>query len=177
MTGVKDSSTSIGRDGLPLQAFEPWYRAEYPRVVRALYLIGRDRELAIDAASEAFARALGRWEQVSTMESPGGWTYTVGLNVLRRSLRRGLLEHLILRRQPPPRPILQESCVELWDALAALPLRERTAAVLYYILDLPQHEVAQVMEVAPGTVAATLHVARQRLRAAIQLEPEENHHA
>ena len=56
VTGVKDSSTSIGRGGIPLQAFEPWYRAEYPRVVRALYLIGRDRELAIDAACRKRSR-------------------------------------------------------------------------------------------------------------------------
>lgn len=173
MTGAEDRSTGTNdsRDFAPL-AFEPWYRDEYPRVVRALFLIGRDRELAVDAASEAFARALERWGRVSTMASPAGWTYTVGLNVLRRYLRRSRLERIFFRRSADPFPEFQEGHAELWDALSTLPFRERTAVVLHYLLDLPQREVAEVMGVAPGTVAAALHSARNRLRVAAGVESE-----
>lgn len=176
MTGATDRSkgTSGAADCAPL-AFEPWYRDEYPRVVRALFLIGRNRELAMDAASEAFARAFERWGRVSTMASPAGWTYIVALNVLRRYLRRSRLERILLRHSAEPYPQFQQGHAELWDALSALPLRERTAVVLHYLLDLPQSEVAEVMGVAPGTVAATLHSARRRL-GATGLESEEEGH-
>jgi len=170
MTGADKGSSTQGSGGLAPRSFEPWYRDEFPRLVRALFLIGRDRELAIDAASEAFARALERWDRVGAMASPTGWTYTVGLNVLRRTLRRRRLEGLLVRRHARPNALSLDSHVELWDALARLPLRERTAVVLHYFLDLPQDKVAGMMGVAPGTVAAALHSARTKLRAVVGLE-------
>jgi Sigma-70 region 2 len=57
-----------------------------------------------DVTAEAFARALERWERVGSMASPGGWTYRVALNVLRRRLRRGALEEHLLRRAPGRQP-------------------------------------------------------------------------
>ena len=53
--------------------------------------------------------------------------------------------------------------VDLRRALLTLTERQRTAVVLFYIADLPTKEIGDVMEIAPGTVAATLHQARQRL--------------
>jgi RNA polymerase sigma-70 factor, ECF subfamily len=159
-------------EGAPKLEFEPWYRAEYPRVVRVLLLIGRDRESALDAASEAFTRALKHWDRVRTMRSPSAWTYTVGLNVLRRQLRRAAAERHLWRKLPKSEQI-DATQLQLWDVLSALPLREREAVVLYYLLDLPQHQVAEVMRVKPGTVAATLYAARNRLRSAIGPDLEE----
>lgn len=52
------------------EGFEVWYRAEHPRLVAVLALDSADVEVARDAASEAFARALERWERVGTMASP-----------------------------------------------------------------------------------------------------------
>lgn len=145
------------------------------RVVRArateaaglpLVLISGDVEVAEDAVGEACARTLARWSRVRTMQSPTGWNYRVAVNVARRRLRRQALEARLLRREPPPRPIpAAEAHPELWAALRALPARQRQAMALRYVADLPEREVAQVMGIAPGTVAATLHAARTRLRA------------
>jgi RNA polymerase sigma factor (sigma-70 family) len=125
---------------------------------------GRDLELARDVTAEAFARALERWDRVGSMSSPGGWTYRVALNVLRRRLRRGALEERLLRRapgrEPPP---LTDQGVGVWEAVASLPPRTRTAVALRYLGGLTEAEVADAMGVAPGTVAATLHAGRQRL--------------
>lgn len=84
--------------------FEVWYRAEHPRLVAVLALESGDVEVARDAASEAFARALERWERVATMASPASWTYKVALNVVRRHKRRLALERLALRRRGPQLP-------------------------------------------------------------------------
>lgn len=124
----------------------------------------RDLELARDVTAEAFARALERWDRVGSMSSPGGWTYRVALNVLRRRLRRGVLEERVLRRapgrEPPP---LTDQAVGVWEAVASLPPRTRTAVALRYLGGLSEAEVADAMGVAPGTVAASLHAGRQRL--------------
>src|SRR5688572_31610499 len=88
--------------------FEEWYRREHPRLVASLLLVAGDLDLAQDAADEAFARALARWDRVSRMESTNGWTYRVALNVFRRRARRDAIERRLLARAgtagvvPPP---------------------------------------------------------------------------
>ena len=139
----------------------------------------RDVELAGDVTAEAFARALERWDRVGSMSSPGGWTYRATLNVLRRRLRRAAVEEHLLRRapgrEPPP---LTDQGLGVWEAVATLPPRTRTAVALRYLGGLTEAEVADAMGVAPGTVAATLHAGRQRLAALLtDTLPEELHRA
>ncbi len=145
--------------------FEAWYRAEYQRLVRLLVRLGSKPQDAVDLACEAFSRALDRWPRVSQMESPTGWVYRVALNLLRRSQRRRTIERRLLARQVPP-PAVEP--VPVWDAVARLPRRQRTAVVLHYLLDLPTREVATLMGIKEGTVAATLHAARTSLATALQ---------
>jgi RNA polymerase sigma-70 factor (ECF subfamily) len=121
--------------------FEPWYRELHPKLVAWLVVAGGDVELARDVAAEAFTRAYSSWARVVALESPDGWVWTVAYNVLRRHFRR--------------------------RALRSLPLRQRTAVALRYVVDLPQAQIAAVMGVAPGTVSATLVAARKRLADAL----------
>jgi RNA polymerase sigma-70 factor (ECF subfamily) len=146
--------------------FQEWYAAQYPTLLRSLILVTGHGDVAVEATCEAFARALERWDRVSAMESPTGWTYRVALNVARHILRRARMEALLLRREQPLPPA-DDDRIDLRDAVAALPRRQRTAIVLHYLADLPQREVAAVMGVSEGTVAATLHAARRRLAAAL----------
>jgi RNA polymerase sigma-70 factor (ECF subfamily) len=59
---------------------------------------------------------------------------------------------------------------ELAAAVATLPERERTAIALRYGADLTEPQIADVMDVAVGTVSATLHHARARLRSALAVD-------
>lgn len=144
--------------------FDEWYRREHPRLSTSLVVITADPVLAGDVADEAFARAYERWERVGRMTSPGGWTYRTALNVLRRHHRRLGLEARLLRRgsvsdhAAPP-----DWSAEVWEALLALPRRERTALALRFVADLPSVEVAAVMGVTAGTVGSMLASARERL--------------
>lgn len=144
--------------------FEKWYRAEHPRVLAALAVVARDPDLAQEVTAEAFARALQHWPRVGEMDSPGGWTYRVALNLLRRRARRAALERRLLPRlAPAPAISVPAYAVEVWQVVTELPPRMRTAVALRYLGALTEAEVAAVMGVAPGTVAATLHEARRRL--------------
>jgi RNA polymerase sigma-70 factor (ECF subfamily) len=57
-----------------------------------------------------------------------------------------------------------EPDVDLERAVARLPQRQRQAVDLYYFVGLDVASTAQTMGCAPGTVQATLHQARARLR-------------
>jgi RNA polymerase sigma-70 factor (ECF subfamily) len=151
----------------PDAEFEGWYVQAYPRVRAAVTLAVGDPDLAEEATAEAFARAVVHWPKVRAAASAQAWVYTVAMNQVRSTLRRRRVERRWLRRQasepvlhvPPP----VEPDDPLWRAVAQLPRRARTAVALRYVADLSEAEVAEVMGVARGTAAATLHQARKRL--------------
>ena len=165
----KQRTTLVVSEKMDMEApieFSEWYAAEYSRLVVLLALSTGSREVGEDAAAEACARAYEKWDRVSRMATPTGWTYTVGLNVARRKMRRAALERALLRRQKavefttsPP------DLSELREAVEDLPDRQRIAVLLRYYADLPESEIAKIMKVSPGTIAKTLHVARGRLEA------------
>jgi RNA polymerase sigma-70 factor (ECF subfamily) len=103
------------------------------------------------------------------MASPGGWTYRVAVNVVRRRGRRRALEARVLRRSTVPLDV-PPPAGEAWALVAELPLRQRTAVVLRYAADLSEAEIARIMGVRRGTVAATLTQARRQLGALLTTE-------
>ncbi|CAN5423518.1 hypothetical protein BH23ACT9_BH23ACT9_38300 [soil metagenome] len=92
----------------------------------------------------------------------------MALNLVRRYKRRLALERLALRRRGPQLPAPSAAVYpELWAAVRALPNRQRRAVGLRYVADLTEPRIAEVMDIAPGTVAATLHAARKALAASL----------
>lgn len=83
--------------------FEAWYRREHPRLVTALTLAAGSRDVAEDVAAEALSRCLDRWDGPRRPVDPSAWTYTVAVNLLRRSWRRRQRDALVaihLARRP-----------------------------------------------------------------------------
>jgi len=142
--------------------FAQWYRGRRRRLVASVLVICGDLELAEEAADEAFARTLRAWDRVSTMRSPDGWTYRVAVNVVRRVERRRAIERRLWRRLPTE-GVVPAPAGEVWDLVRSLPTRQRMAVVLRYVGDLREDDVATVMGVTRGTVAASLAAARRTL--------------
>jgi RNA polymerase sigma factor (sigma-70 family) len=139
------------------------YETERDGMARSLLVISGDAEAARDAVAEAFSRACERWPRVAAMDSPSGWIYRVALNELRRRTRRHDLESRLLRRErlhPVSPPDVDP---ELWDAVAALPRRQREAIVLRYVGDLTERDVASALGISEGAASAALVGARRRL--------------
>lgn len=150
------------------ETFEAWYQRNHPLVLSSLTVIAGSIDVASEATDEAFARACERWERVGEMDSSGGWVYQTGLNVLRRRRRRSHTELRLLGRAQGTRTQMPDGwSVEVLDAVRSLPRRERTAVALRYVADLSTAQIAEAMGIAPGTVASTLHAARQRLAIAL----------
>jgi RNA polymerase sigma-70 factor (ECF subfamily) len=153
--------------------FEVWYQREHPVLLRALWAMSGDLDLAADAVDEAFSRALERWDRVSAMESPGGWVHTTAVNAYRRSLRRRALEdRLLRRRRPPMEPVARDLDLALWTAVADLPRRQREVIVLRYVTDLPVAAIADALGITEGGASASLAKARRRLAEAVDVDAE-----
>jgi DNA-directed RNA polymerase specialized sigma24 family protein len=151
--------------------FEDWYRREHPRLVTLVSVAVGDAEIGRDATDEALTRAFERWDRVSVMASPSGWTYRVALNVARRRARRRAIERSLLGRArtvdvPGPTG-------ELWLLVSVLPERQRQAVLLRHVGQLTEVEIAAVMRVARGTVSATLRSAYRTLGVALQDQDED----
>jgi RNA polymerase sigma-70 factor (ECF subfamily) len=159
----------------PIGGLEQLWRERRTSLIATVAAVGADRDAAVDAVDEAFARALRERERVESMASPSGWILTVALNVLRRSSwrdrRRRALETAAAATSPawiePTDPRY-----ETWRAVAALPDRERTAVALRYLADLTEPQIAEVMGIAVGTVGATLTSARRKLATALGTDPD-----
>lgn len=157
------------------EAFESWYVRAHPRLIAALVAFCGSVEIAADAADEACMRAMVRWDRVSVMDRPEGWVYRVAINHVKRRLRRARMERVLLARHGPAES-LPAPAAEIWDVVGRLPLRQRTAVVLRYVVDMPQAEIADVMGVTRGTVASTLADARRHLGRNLLDESEETSH-
>ena len=146
--------------------FTDWYHEAWPRVVRALVTYTGDRDRGADAAAEAFARALERWSEPNRRpEQPTTWVIVVAFNVAKKQYMRNRRQH------PPEIPKLVEldaPDLDLWNAVRQLPRRQRQAVALRYASDLTERDVAEVMGISQGAVAATLSSARSRLRTLLE---------
>lgn len=155
----------------PSIGFEVWYEDAWPDLTRSLTFAFRgNQDLAADAAAEACTKAYARWEDIGASTNPTGWAYTVGLRAGRRLARRSVLDRRLrgrLSMQPSGAGTANTSWCELADVVGDLPSRQRDVVVLRYVLQMEQHEIADVLGVAPGTVAASLNRARSRLKPAL----------
>jgi RNA polymerase sigma-70 factor (ECF subfamily) len=145
--------------------FEDFYAAEFDRVFDSAFAFSGDRDAATDATQEAFARAFARWRRLRRQEWAGGWVTTTALNVLRRTYRDAARSRVLVDERASHDA---HGRVDLLRALRALPVRQREAAVLFYVADLPLHAVADAMGISDGAVKSHLARAREGLRVSLE---------
>ncbi|MEZ5244832.1 MAG: sigma-70 family RNA polymerase sigma factor [Acidimicrobiales bacterium] len=137
---------------------EALYASERVGLVRLAFLMTGSIETAEDVVQSAWADVLPR---LADADRPGAYLRTAVVNEARSRLRR--------RRRAPRLPLpvsahIDDSAVELWDALRRLPERRRVAVVLRYWGDLSTDEIAEAMGCRPGTVSSLVHRGIDSLR-------------
>ena len=142
--------------------YDGFFRAQFPGVVRAVYLICQDRQTAEDVAQEAFTQLLVNWTKVSAYERPEAWVRRVAIRLAVRASRRDERRR-VLHREIEPTPVKGPGDPDLVDALRRLPPKQRAAIALFYFEDRPVDEVAAILACTPSTVRVHLHKARHRL--------------
>lgn len=145
--------------------FERMFRAEYPRLVALGVAMTGSTEVARDLAQETMARAYAHFDTVAAAGAPSAWLRRVMSNLLIDHHRRRGSERVALDRIAR-RPVAEASMPSesrFHELLAVLPERQRAVVALYYADDLSIEEIAEVLDVAQGTVKALLWKARRRL--------------
>jgi RNA polymerase sigma-70 factor (ECF subfamily) len=117
-----------------------------------------------DVVQEALIRAWQRWSTYDESRgTPVAWLVGILADRCRRHRTRRSPARLVeLVDQGAPPTAVHD--VDLERAIEGLSRRQRLAVDLHYFVGLDVATVADVMGCAPGTVKATLHQARARLR-------------
>jgi RNA polymerase sigma-70 factor (ECF subfamily) len=116
-----------------------------------------------DVVQEALIRAWQRWSTYDdTRGTPVAWLLGILADRCRRHRTRGRTDVVVELVEPAASPSPHD--IDLERAIEGLGRRQRQAVDLHYFVGLDVATVAEVMGCAPGTVKATLHQARARLR-------------
>ncbi len=144
------------------EGFTSFFRSEYPALVRTLFLVVHDLELARDLAQDAFVQLYARWRRISHYDRPDAWVRRVGIRMAVRVSRRERIRprlELELDLATMPKPV----DVDVVRAIARLSGSQRAAVALFYLEDRPVSEVAEVLACSEITAKVHLHRARKRL--------------
>jgi RNA polymerase sigma-70 factor (sigma-E family) len=146
--------------------------------VRLAYLLTGDREMAEDLVQDAFVKAAGRLAHLRNPDAFDAYLRTTIVNLSRSHFRRKRVERLYLERaqgferpenrSSPGRSVEDQD--QLWQALSRLNQRQRAAIVLRFYEDLPEGEVAKILQCAPGTVKSLVSRGLEKLRGEIEGE-------
>ncbi len=156
-------------------AFEQLYRDNERRVFALCLRLSCDAALAEELTQEVFVRA---WRKLSSFRGDSAfssWLYPISVNVAlseRRARRRRDARFVVMedpaQLERPPRAPAPEAGFDLQRALAALPPGARAVFVLHDVEGRTHEEIAELLDVAPGTSKAQLHRARRLLREVLE---------
>lgn len=180
MLGAMTTPPPVRRPDVRLD-LESLYAESLPRVYAFAYRMLGDREAALDATQESFARALPHAESFRGESAPLTWLLSIARNVCLKGLRARPertfddLEAIIGRYAEEPSPLhslverdvyaaeVREGC--LLGLLQCLSFAQRCVFVLHLLNDLPVARVAVVLGRSENAVRVLLSRARSRMRA------------
>jgi RNA polymerase sigma-70 factor (ECF subfamily) len=150
-------------------AFDAFWLADQAAVLAVAAALTGDWATAEDITQDAFSAAYRRWDEI---DNPAGWVRRVVANRAASHWRRRAREGAAFARlaaRPSP-VVLGRENDEFWKTVRALPRRQAQVVTLRYLDDLSISEIAEVLEIAEGTVKATLSHARSALAHVLSLE-------
>jgi RNA polymerase sigma factor (sigma-70 family) len=132
------------------------------RVCRAVLGVGPDAE---DAWSETFLAALRAWPDLPDDVNVEAWLVRVAHRKaidITRARQRHAVPSDELPEQPSKLGLPEEGGSDLWQAVAALPRRQRLAVAYHYFGGLPHRDTADLIG---GTVDAVRRAAADGIKA------------
>ena len=184
---AQPSSAEMDKDAELVEAARRGERAAFsalvvrhrPLAVRLCARVVRDPSLVEDVAQEAVLQAWLSLDKLRRPERFGAWLAGIALHICRRwsgyrADEAWSLEALLggrVIREPVDAELPPQHVAELRDlggrvrqAIAELPVSQRSAVALFYLADLSHAEIAALLGIQTGAVKTRLHKARGRLR-------------
>jgi RNA polymerase sigma-70 factor (ECF subfamily) len=157
------------------RAIDLAYREHATEVYRVAFGVLRDRDEALDATHDAFARAWERWDQYDSQRPLRAWLHGIVVNVALDQLRRRRVRALAI-------PVLGRSIAEIGrhatmdpaadvarrqfvdEAMATLDPRSRATLVLRHYYGYDYAQIGSFLGLGSGTVGSILSRAHAALR-------------
>ena len=148
--------------------YNQWVREHYRFLFRSAWALTGSRAIAEDVVQDCFTNAWKHRDQLRDPELARAWLFQI--------MRRGAFRQMAPGMQPvddegapeqaAPEVHLDDR-LDVVKALARIAPIHREVLVLFYFDDMPTSEMAEALEIAPGTVLSRLARARDALKAAM----------
>ena len=160
---------------MPDQKFDDFVGECLPALSRYAYVLTGNVYAGEDLVQDTLVKLAGAWGRVRREGNPLGYARAV-------MFRTFVSRWRVLRRQPKFEPyadsaVEQDQYAEIdardavRRAVASLPRFQRAVLVLGYLDDLPDEEIARLLERRPATIRSLRHRALAALRARLESEP------
>lgn len=163
--------STVDRD----QEIAALFDRHYQPMCRLAYVILGDAALAEEIVMDALLKTYTGWWRIRDLDRVDAYLRRAVVNLCRSKIRRKAIEARVNasvrgreeRRAPDWDPERHEVGRLVWQAVVALPERQRACVVLRYFEDLPESQIAEVLECSVGTVKSQLSKARAKLERAL----------
>lgn len=146
--------------------YNQWVSEHYRFLMRSAWALTGSRAVAEDVVQDCFTSAWKYRSQLRQPELARAWLF--------RIMRRHALRHLVPGQQsledddeacgvPAPDPGLDNQ-LDVVKALTRIAPIHREVLVLFYFDDMPTAQMAEALDIAPGTVLSRLARARDALK-------------
>jgi RNA polymerase sigma-70 factor (ECF subfamily) len=146
-----------------VEAIEELYRSRYASYRGGVAALMGSSDAARDVVQETFAQALRDRRSFRGDGSLAAWVWRIAFRTALRSRPSGPRELTLDELVDAAPPSSAERDPELASALRGLSPRRRLVVYLRYFADLPYAEIASLLDISEGTVAATLSQAHAEL--------------
>ena len=151
------------------EGFDAFVQARGWALLRFAYVLSGDAHLGEDLVQEVLARMHRRWPKVIAMHHPEAYVRTAIVRQFLSWRRRRSAGETILAEVPEPaglaepqqRVLAQD---HMWRLLTGLPRAQRAVLVLRFYCDLPDDEIARLLECGESTVRSQASRALARMR-------------
>ena len=166
------------------EEFTEWMTARQGVLFRTAYLVAGDRQTAEDLVQTAAAKLYLAWDRVSERGNVDAYMRRIIINENNSLWRRpwkkrervvdDVPESGYVDARTDPEQADPVETAALWSAVQALPPRQRAVIVLRYYQDLSEAEIADTLQISPGTVKSqasrAMSTLRERVGAGFQIE-------
>lgn len=151
--------------------YNQWVREHYRFLLRSAWGLTGSRAMAEDVVQDCFTSAWQYRSQLRQPELARAWLFKI--------MRRHVLRHAVPgtfsiqenegldMAEPNPAASSLDDQLDVVQALARIAPIHREVLVLFYFDDMPTVQMAEALDIAPGTVLSRLSRAREALKAAL----------
>ena len=156
-------------------AWDDLVRQHQDSVFRLAYLLLGDPDEAEDVAQETFIRTLQHLDRFDESLPLRPWLLRIASNLSRNHKRAvgrywNALQRFGRREIEEGQGLNRDDAQLLWQAIRRLKHADQQLIYLRYFLEVPEAEMASILEVPRGTVKSRLHRGLNRLRNIVETE-------